>query len=105
MDLNKGNEVCTKMFDKSSNNIDCVDIDAKLIAQNETHLIMEEVFNSTYLINGTEISSISHNKTVFTDLNWIGTTVCDAEKSSQKLKTEINGYMAPIGNEHLNLNA
>lgn len=83
------------MMNKTLNNIECDVVRGKQSSQNETHLIKEEVFNSTHLSNGTEISS---NKTVIVDLTWLNVTVCQAETDSQALEATLNTYLAPFGN-------
>lgn len=86
------------MIDKTLNNINCVIVRAKLLSQNETHLIKEDVFNSTHFLNGTEISLKSDNKTVIVDLKRLDVNVCQAESDSQGLETALNAFIAPFGN-------
>lgn len=84
------------MINKELNKINCVDVQEKRMSVNETHLIIEDVYNVTHFLNGTEII-VENNKTLFTDLKRLHVDACQAEIDSQSLETSLTAYIAPFG--------
>lgn len=100
MNFGYSDEICDNMIDKSLNKIDCVQVRAKFQKLNEIHLVLNEVFNNTHFLNGSEILAGKKNVTVLFDVTRLEVDVCRAEIDSQKLDTKLNVYTAPFGNDN-----
>lgn len=90
------------MIDKSINNIDCVQVRARKSETNQSTVLDDLIYNTTYIkaYNGSEVIDLN----ITGSLSELEDDVCKAEIDSQILDSALNVYTAPFGKYNTDTN-